>query len=52
MSDKQVIHLREPLGFSGYLMTLSDQPAPPAKKEPATQPAVASQKDQPPKPER
>jgi hypothetical protein len=35
MSDKQVVRVQEPLGFSGYLITLSEQAAPSTNAEPA-----------------
>jgi hypothetical protein len=52
MSDKRVIRVQERLGFSGYLITLSEQPPPSAITEPATKPADAPPQDVPEKPER
>jgi len=52
VSDKRVIRVQEPLGFSGYLITLSEQPPPTAITEPATKPGDAPRQDVPEKPER
>ena len=52
MSDKRVIRVQEPLGFSGYLITLSEQPTPGPNTQPATNPADARPQGVPQEPER
>jgi hypothetical protein len=52
MSDKRVIRVQEPMGFSGYLVTLSDQPTPGANTEAAPKPADAPPQDLSENPER